>query len=80
MLAEQKGNLEGAVDVGPDVGMKIIEGFGTTYNAHSSLLQYVFYVKSGHSEGSVSLDLMSGMAMNGAKTHPLGSPLSSDNS
>ena len=73
MLAEQKGNLEGAVDVGHD---EVNEGFGTTYNAHSSLLQYVFYVKSGHSEGSVSLDLMSGMAMNGAKTHPLGSPLS----
>ena len=73
MLAEQKGNLEGAVDVGHDEDN---EGFGTTYNAHSSLLQYVFYVKSGHSEGSVSLDLMSGMAVNGAKTHPLGSPLS----
>lgn len=56
--------------------MKIIESFGTPYNStHSGLFHCIFCIKSGHTEGSVSLDLMSGMDMNGAKTHLLGSLL-----
>ena len=53
--------------------MKMIESIGTTYNnAFSGLFHYIFCIKSGLTEGSVSLDLMPAMVMNGAKTHLLG--------